>query len=238
LLATSSVADAGGNSTTLVQNTYDGGAPAAAPAGTPNHDPNYGTGALYRGLVTTRVTPGDTVTQQTTTMGYDTTGMVKNSTNGATQVQITPDAATNSVPTALTPNGNTSLQTQVQYNSWLGPTSVTGPNSTPGSPNVASTTYDSAGRVATETSVFGTQTTYTYTAYYSSPSGYSTVLAQTAGVNGPRYTLTTLDGFGRAVRVERGIVSGGSRQPQSYVDTQYAPCGCSPLGNWRVGCLR
>lgn len=29
-----------------------------------------------------------------------------------------------------------------------------------------------------------------------SASGYSTGLAQTAGVNGPRYTLTTLDGFG------------------------------------------
>jgi RHS repeat-associated protein len=39
-------------------------------------------------------------------------------------------------------------------------------------------------------------------------------------------TVTTLDGLGRVVRVSRGDSNGA----QSYADTVYAPCACSPLG--------
>ena len=44
------------------------------------------------------------------------------------------------------------------------------------------------------------------------------------GPNG--YTKTTLDGLGRAIKVERGPNSGTI---QSETDTVYAPCACSPL---------
>ena len=44
-----------------------------------------------------------------------------------------------------------------------------------------------------------------------------------------RWKRTTLDGFGRTVKVEMG--SGATTTtPASIVDTEYAPCACSPLG--------
>ncbi len=44
-------------------------------------------------------------------------------------------------------------------------------------------------------------------------------------------TTTTLDGFGRAISVQTGHDS----TTVSEVDTQYAPCACSPLGKlWRT----
>jgi YD repeat-containing protein len=48
---------------------------------------------------------------------------------------------------------------------------------------------------------------------------------QESGANG--ITITTLDGLGRAIRVQR---SDGNGVVQSYTDTLYAPCACSPLG--------
>src|SRR5258708_1033951 len=58
-------------------------------------------------------------------------------------------------------------------------------------------------------------------------------LARASSAN-PKWKRTTLDGFGRVTRVESG--SGPSTStPSQVVDTQYAPCGCSPLGKlWRV----
>ena len=48
---------------------------------------------------------------------------------------------------------------------------------------------------------------------------------------GNRWKRTTLDGLGRTIRVETGHDS----VTVSTVDTQYAPCACSPLGKlWRV----
>ena len=51
-----------------------------------------------------------------------------------------------------------------------------------------------------------------------SASGYSTGLAQTAGVNGPRYTLTTLDGFGDS----RGTRDRERRKPAGAIVRGYA----------------
>jgi YD repeat-containing protein len=42
-------------------------------------------------------------------------------------------------------------------------------------------------------------------------------------------TITTLDGLGRTIRVQRGD-SAGVDATTSYTDTVYAPCACSPLG--------
>src|SRR5207253_1657970 len=46
---------------------------------------------------------------------------------------------------------------------------------------------------------------------------------------GNRWVKTTLDGFGRAISVAKGH----DGVTVSTVDTQYAPCGCSPLGKMK-----
>jgi RHS repeat-associated protein len=113
----------------------------------------------------------------------------------------------------------------VSYNAFLGITSTTDVNG-----KTLSMTYDSAGRPATARNAWGS-----YFSFYlpSTPPSYSytysaqgvTPVAQTkTGIDG--VTVTTLDGFGRVIRISRGDSNG----PQSYTDTVYAPCACSPLG--------
>jgi YD repeat-containing protein len=80
--------------------------------------------------------------------------------------------------------------------------------------------YDSSGRPGASVSAFGATTRYTYGT--ASGSWYQ---AQTTDASQAK-TTTTLDGMGRAVRV--ATLAGAV--VQSYVDTVYAPCPCSPLG--------
>ncbi len=94
-------------------------------------------------------------------------------------------------------------------------------------PNGAATntTYDAWGRPSTTTIADGAVTNY---AYSYNPN------TQTASVTDPssdspgttRWTKTVVDGFGRTISVIKGYAS----TSVSEVDTQYAPCGCSPLG--------
>ena len=69
----------------------------------------------------------------------------------------------------------------------------------------------------------GAVTTYTYTYY--NPTTNTGANTQTATVDG-RWQTTTLDGFGRTVQVQKGNGS----TIVCTVQTQYAPCACSPLG--------
>ena len=66
-------------------------------------------------------------------------------------------------------------------------------------------------------------TAYTYTYY--NPVAHTGANTQTATVDG-RWQTTTLDGFGRTIQVQKGNGS----TVVSTVQTQYAPCACSPLG--------
>jgi RHS repeat-associated protein len=81
--------------------------------------------------------------------------------------------------------------------------------------------YDSIGRPSVGTSAFGGTTNYTYSTLGAAPPLWQ----QENGPNG--ITITTLDGLGRAIRVTR---EDGNGNIQSYQDTVYAPCACSPLG--------
>ena len=129
-------------------------------------------------------------------------------------VNLSTNSTTNySLPSTITPSGNTAMNTTATYASSWAPTSMTGPNGDAGT-----TTYDSYGRPSQTTIPDGATTTYTYT--YSA--GAST---QTATVDG-RWQTTTLDGFGRTIQVQKGNGS----TIVSTVQTQYAPCACSPLG--------
>ena len=220
LLSTGTVTD-GTNTVTLVSNAWDGSgaAPAcgifvnywslASPAGsTAFHDASYSAANTTRGLLTGRTTPTSSAC-----FNYDITGtMVTTADTVGTTTSITPDAATNSVPALITPNGNGNLSTSVSYTQALAPGTVTAPNGA-----VASTTYDAYGRPATSTSVYGAVTAYSYTTTYP--------FTTTATVNG-RWKQTVLDGLGRTVKVIQGDAGGAN----SEVDTVYGPCGCSPLG--------
>jgi RHS repeat-associated protein len=107
------------------------------------------------------------------------------------------------------------------YNTWLGVTQTTGANG-----ETMTTTYDSLGRPATAKNGWASgNTTYpaTYTYTYSAQNVVP-AWQQKAGIDG--VTITTLDGLGRPIRVSRGDSNGA----QSWTDTVYAPCACSPLG--------
>jgi hypothetical protein len=101
--------------------------------------------------------------------------------------------------------------TSVSYNAWLGITSTSGENG-----EDLQMTYDSHGLPATGTSAYGAVTTYVY--------GTAAPFTQTA--SGPSgVTVTTLDGFGRAVLVQKGD-SSTPDSTTSYVTTVFAPCAC------------
>ena len=131
-------------------------------------------------------------------------------TDGTTLQSNLPASTNYAAPTTITTQtyGET-----IGYNSWLGVTQTTGLNG-----EQLYLTYDWIGRPTTATSPYGATTNYAYAA--------AVPLWQTkTGPDG--FTRTTLDGLGRAIRVERGP---DSLHIQSVVDTVYAPCACSPLG--------
>jgi len=183
------VTPAGGRPLTLQSTSYDnlGGASNNA---TNNHDPKYDTSFVYRGNPS--VVSGLNASDPVSTW-YDTAGVpYQTSDANGHSVSLQTDSTTNySLPAAIQPNGNSSLQTSATYASSWSAASMTGPNGDTGT-----TTYDSYGRPATTTIPDGAVTSYSYTYNW----GAST---QTATVNG-RWKTTTLDGFGRTVRVQNG----------------------------------
>jgi hypothetical protein len=69
--------------------------------------------------------------------------------------------------------------------------------------------------------VDGAVINYTYTT-----NTQTATQAQPAPLTGNRFKRTTVDGFGRTVRVE----TGHDGVTVSMTDTLYGPCACSPLG--------
>lgn len=230
------VTPAGGNAITLVANTYDSYNSIACvgalvgmapwPGGLMHDDANYGTGFVYRGNVTARSWIGGSASLQ-----YQSTGVVQCSRDGAGHTMSSaPSLDTGySLPGVITPNENANLATTLTYSGSWAVTSLTGPNGAN-----SATTYDAWGRPTTTKIPDGAVTGYSYT-YYRAESG--TVNQQTAmlgtGTAAP-WKRTTQDGFGRVTKVESG--NGLATTPAvSQVDTQYAPCACSPLGKlWRI----
>jgi hypothetical protein len=206
---TTAMLTAGGTRYGLAQNTYDEPIPALTlgPPAAMDDDANYGTGMTYRGNVTTKKTPGGS-----STFEYYTTGVVKSSTGeSGVAVNNTVNSSTNySLPSVLTPGGDSNMATSIGYTSSWAVASVIGANGAN-----STTTYDDWGRPLTSKIPDGAQTTYTYT-----------MNTQTATL-GTRWTKTTLDGFGRTVKVETGH---DGVTPTLVAETEYAPCACSPLG--------
>lgn len=119
------------------------------------------------------------------------------------------------VPSAITVG---SFTTNLSFNSFLGLTNETGPNG-----DSLGIGYDAAARPVTTSSPYGAVTNLTFNDTASPP----TRLAITNGHG----TRTTLDGFGRAIKVETGTGTTTSLTTVfSVVESVYDSCGCSPLG--------
>jgi YD repeat-containing protein len=219
---------AGGTTTTLVTNTYDNYTQGCAGAmgltertgsgpSWQHDDANFGTGYTYRGNVTYSTSLGGAGCT-----GYESTGVAVRWEDAAGHfLNAAPSADTSySLPSSLTPGGNAQLATTVGYTSSWQVTSVTGANGAQGT-----TTYDPQGRPQKTKIPDGAETNYTYT-YVP-----NTQTATLGSGTGARWKKTTLDGFGRTIRVETGHDS----TTVSQVDTQYTACACSPLGKlWRT----
>jgi YD repeat-containing protein len=158
-------------------------------------------------------------------------GAATSSTTNGVTTTISPSVTNNyAVPSAITTGG---ISNSMSWNAFLGLLSQTGANS-----DTTNLGYDGSGRPNTLTLPPSSNTTpgatiyYNYT-NYSSPAA----LAQkTEAVSGTHGTRTTYDGLGRTIKVETGTFSGFvpnvsfNSPATSVVDTQYAPCGCSPMG--------
>ena len=111
-----------------------------------------------------------------------------------------------------------SLSSSMNWSAFVGLTSATDPNN-----DTASISYDANARPSTVTSPYGAVTTNTYNDTASPPNKLA--MTDSHGVK------TVMDGFGRTIQTVTGYgTSTTITTVVSTVDTQYAPCGCSPLG--------
>ena len=225
-LVTAAVAVAGSAAVTVVTNTYDN--PVASPlSGVSCPNVNCPTewnsayvsnaGALqFRGNLTQSTARGVTNSYTVNVLGTRTAA-----TNSVKTVDAAYSTATNyAAPDLVNLNGVGTLQTNYAYNAFLGTTATTDN----GNGAVASSTYDTAGRLATSKTPDGSVTTYTYgtTAPFTQT---ATVTTSDHGQN--RATITTFDGFGHAVGVVRNDSAGNL---VSQTQTKYTPASCAPFG--------
>ncbi len=202
-LLTSTLTD-GTHTTTLASNTYDGSGYADVPNITA-HDSSYNTSFTYRGNVSQNVTPSGTKA-----ITYDIGGNVTSTTANGVYTTVATNSTTNwAAPSQLTTN---SLSSSMNWTSFLGLSSATGPNG-----DTASLSYTSSERPTSSTSPTGAVTSYTYV------DGISPSV--TATTNG-HWVKTIKDGFGRTVETDTGY----GTTTVSIVKTNYISCGCSPIG--------
>ena len=206
---TSAAVTDGTNNLPLASNTYDYPYLTSVSGSPQEWDSTYANQTI-RGNVYVATTPSGS-----STYSYDTTGNVVRAVVNGVTTTVTTDSTTNfAAPTQLTTG---SLNNSLTWTSFLGLGSATGANG-----DSVSTSYDTFARPTSTTSPFGAVTTYTYSAPPFSSLNPATVKMTTNS----RWTLNTLDGFGRTIMVQTGDANG----TQSQAESVYAPCACSPLG--------
>ena len=227
LLTSTTVADNGGHSATLVMNTYDSGTLTNV-SGAREWDSTlgglYSGYQSYRGNITSSVTPSGT-----SRYAYDATGHLL--TNGdatgacstvsystATNFAV-PDSAAPMAGTADLTNGHSSTQAQsgtlaagYTYDAALNTLATSLPNAAVATQSISQTT----GLVQSSVSVHGATTNYAYTFNPTSV---------TATTNG-HWSKVLKDGLGHTVSSQSGTGSAII----SETDTVYGPCACSPAG--------
>jgi RHS repeat-associated protein len=198
-----------------------GGSAISAATGPREFDSSYTSSVTLRGNLTQSLSPAGTTCLQ----GFDNTGTLLQAANTLGVVSSATSSISNNyaVPSAITTG---SLTSGFQYASNLLPTQAQGPNG-----DITSTAYDLYARPSSSTSKTGAMTNYYYIASPPQTLSYTNPNSNPAG----RVTRTTLDGFGRPIKVESGTgtYSLGTitmSAVNSQVDTTYAPCACSPLG--------
>ncbi len=214
-LLTSTVTD-GTNTATLASNSYDQNALTSITAtcgGTPSlceHDnANYPASFTIRGNLST-----STTLTSTTANYYDMTGSVHGTTVNGVTTNVTP-VNNYAAPGQITTN---TLTSTMNWSGFLGLSSATGPNGDSGSIG-----YDANARPSSTASPYGAITNYTYNDTASPPNKL--------GMTNGHGSETVMDGFGRTIQTVTGSgTSSAITTVVSTVDTQYAPCGCSPLG--------
>ncbi len=204
----------GVNNVSLFGNTYDsygGGNPLTQVTGSPTMHATgtYNTTYTTRGNPTYLTSPG-----KATTLTYNILGeVIKAVTNGQT-VEWTYSASNNfGAPTQITPNSSANLQTTMNWNTLLQPTSSSTPNG-----NTAGAVYDTLNRLVYQSGSDGVAVT-TY---------YNDDVNQSQTVTAYSKSRTTYDGLGRPIKVE--TLDPSNNAVKSTVDTEYDSCACSPAG--------
>ena len=151
--------------------------------------------------------------KQMVEMKVDTTGLTREVHAGGVGVDLE--------PTILTAGGNNtvysaaatgSMSTTKTYTALLGMDLSTGVNGA-----TVDVDYDAYGRPTRSKSPNGAWTDYTY--------GPTATPPWTKATTNGKWSKTTFDGFGRAIKSEAGYGS----TTVSITDTEYEPCACSPL---------
>jgi len=205
-----------GTPVTFSSTMYDGPYMISTNA-TNNHDPAYtATGGPPRGnpWVVSGLNGADTVSTN-----YDSAGVPYYSSNAAGQsVNLSTDSTTNfSLPTTILPNNNSSMPTTATYASSWAPAALTGPNGDRGT-----TSYDSYGRPRKRQLRWR---------------GDHVHLHLQPGRQHPdsHARRPVADHHARRIRAHHPSPERERQHGVSTVQTQYAPCACSPLGKvWRV----
>jgi len=162
---------------------------------------------------------------------------------GRPQQQISYAGGNIAAPSQVTVGSDAASLTSFTYTPWLGVASYTGPNGVSGTYQYDDYAQPRVIQLATGgqitiaqypgvTTVGGQPGTYPVSFFPNTNGRYP--WAQLSYVNGAgtqQYTRTTLDGLGRPIKVERGPTGANSvSAASSVVDTEYAPCACSPIG--------
>ena len=221
--------------TTLVTNQYDGDAGSMPTLSGPREfDSTYTTAITARGNLTKTQTLGAPATN----FQHDNAGNTISTWQAGGLVTSAGTSSTTNyaVPSAITAG---SLTSNFTYASDLAQTSMTDPNL-----NTSTTVYDQYARPTWSKPQTGAPTYFNYVnspaqviAFRPSVDMYGNLF--NGGYTAGAVTRTTLDGFGRGIKVESGpgsltysasIQNIAISSVVSQVDSVYAPCGCSPMG--------
>ena len=211
----------------LITNTYDN--LTACPGLTASTPPDpaqakqfdttvYGNPNIARGNLTLSVSSADFTCINRDWMS----NVIYVKTNKGSAKMLTDAGHAYAVPTQVTANNLTST---LSWNSLLQLEGTTGPNG-----DTVGTLWDAEDRPGSTTSPYGVTTSMVYGIVSGVTPPVNTSSTPNIG-GGSRGTKTTLDGFGRPVRtITFGTNSTGGGAADSYVDREYQPCACSPLG--------
>ncbi len=209
-VASTTLTDRNGTTTTLQTNTYDQYPTGIAATGNIQMQDaaDYGPSFTARGNLYDSATPWTGWHSH-----YDQTGTAiwtGNDVNPNHYTSLVTSPQTNYAVPDMVTTGN-SWNTALTWSQSLQTTSRTGPNG-----DNASIRYDQSNRPSNVSSPYGAQTLYQY----------STAAPQIVATTNSHWVKTYLDGLGRVAQVQKGDTS----STKSSLEMIYDACGCNPVG--------